>query len=66
MVVSGRGSRPTGNPLFDQVVAILDLDQAELTPTAGIYGMRYNALILMAWYSWFAVLLGALVYFLFG
>jgi len=28
--------------------------------------MRRNAWILMAWYSWFAVLLGALTYFLFG
>jgi len=28
--------------------------------------MRHHALILIAWYSWFAVLLGALVYFLFG
>ena len=66
MAVSGRGSRPSGNPLFDHVVAILDLDQAEFAPTAGIYGMRHNALILMAWYSWFAVLLGALVYFVVG
>ena len=45
---------------------IFDLDQVRLSPAAGIYGMRHNALILMAWYSWFAVLLGALVYFLFG
>ena len=31
-----------------------------------ICGMRHHALILIAWYSWFAVLLGALVYFLVG
>ena len=48
------------------ILAVFDLDQAQLPPAAGIYGMRHHALILAAWYSWFAVLLGALVYFLFG
>jgi hypothetical protein len=43
-----------------------DLYQVRRAPAAGIYGMRHNAVILLAWYSWFAVLVGALVYFLFG
>jgi hypothetical protein len=30
-----------------------------------IHGMRHNA-ILIAWSAWFAVLLGAMAYFLFG
>jgi len=46
--------------------SVFDLDQVRRIPAAGIYGMRQHAVILMAWYSWFAVLLGALVYFLFG
>lgn len=49
-----------------QSPSVFDLDQARLPPANGIYGMRHHALILIAWYSWFAVLLGALVYFLVG
>jgi hypothetical protein len=43
----------------------LDLDQAELVCAAGQSGsMSRNALILVAWYSWLAVLVGVLVYVL--
>lgn len=61
-------SQPPSSALMrrSKTPLVFDPDQAPLTPPAGIYGMCHNAWILMAWYSWFAVLLGALVYFLVG
>jgi hypothetical protein len=42
----------------------LDLDQAQFASTAVRSGsMSRNTLMLVAWYSWFAVLVGVLVYF---
>jgi hypothetical protein len=44
----------------------LDLDQAQFASTAVRSGsMSRNTLMLVAWYSWFAVLVGVLVYFSF-
>jgi hypothetical protein len=64
--MSCKSRLPSSAHAPQQILAIFDLDQAQLPPATGIYGMRRHALILIAWYSWFAVLLGALVYFLVG